>query len=348
MKKIIQITDTTVFVGNEDGSYTEHSLSEFDFPISIGDEIQIFTNNEELLIVPVNEIQKYDTTRARVKKNNNTLILVIIGGVVTIATVLILFFTLYRSDVNLTSILGSSTLEKSIRTPSIPHNEDLSKYTENIDYDKWNHDEYNEGYKIKIKGQVLDVHHDEKGTGFRLAMDGDFNKDLMVYVDKKYYKSTVAENDILTIYGLTKGRTTYETVQGGERTIPIMEGLFYERAHSEVAEQNFTKENLYSQKGIIFERIGNGKFKLTNYTGKELNFSVESIDADGQVLNSFLLSDLDEKLSSGQHKIAEFTSWGDTEALKSGTTVTIEIKARESFTDIYDTFKVSFKLNKDI
>ena len=52
MKKIIKITDTSVFLGQTDGTFMEISIAYFDFPISVGDYVDVYQIGEGYHIMP--------------------------------------------------------------------------------------------------------------------------------------------------------------------------------------------------------------------------------------------------------------------------------------------------------
>lgn len=85
------------------------------------------------------------------------------------------------------------------------------------------------GEKVKIYGKVIQMlAPDDGGTGYeyRIATSaGDYDiwldDDISVFYDIEG-KKKMLEDDFVTVYGEVTGDYTYETVQGGERTVPSL------------------------------------------------------------------------------------------------------------------------------
>lgn len=85
------------------------------------------------------------------------------------------------------------------------------------------------GDKVKIYGKVIQMlAPDDGGTGYeyRIATSaGDYDSwlddDISVFYDIEG-KKKMLEDDFVTVYGEVTGDYTYETVQGGERTVPSL------------------------------------------------------------------------------------------------------------------------------
>ena len=97
-----------------------------------------------------------------------------------------------------------------------------------VDYDQWNHDEVAEKTKIKISGTVLQEQESDGTHTLRVAMNGDYDKVILVQIDSYNYERTIAEDDQITIYGLAMGRQSYTTVFNATKTLPFMIGTMYE------------------------------------------------------------------------------------------------------------------------
>lgn len=76
--------------------------------------------------------------------------------------------------------------------------------------------------KVKFSGKVIQVIEDFGVTDYRFAIDGDY--DRIILVSKLTSSNTtgkrILENDYITIYGVSDGLYTYETVLGAQMTVP--------------------------------------------------------------------------------------------------------------------------------
>lgn len=104
-----------------------------------------------------------------------------------------------------------------------------------VSYDAWNHNEVASGTKVQITGEVIQV---SKGFGQVTLRVATGNSEYLGYIDDVvlvtlsttlYHQTVLAEEDLVTIYGESTGRTTYETVLGANMTLPSMKATFYNR-----------------------------------------------------------------------------------------------------------------------
>lgn len=98
-----------------------------------------------------------------------------------------------------------------------------------VSFDAWNHDEVPLNQKIVITGKVLQNSSSLSGRTLRVAINNDYDKVVLVKIPSSEYKSVLAEEDRVTIYGINEGLTTYTTVLGAENTIPGLKAVFYHR-----------------------------------------------------------------------------------------------------------------------
>ena len=82
-------------------------------------------------------------------------------------------------------------------------------------------DEY-EGKKVKFKGKVIQVLQADGEVDIRLAVNSDYDEILLAYYPPSLVSSRVLEDDIITIYGVSKGLYTYESTMGGHITVPFV------------------------------------------------------------------------------------------------------------------------------
>ena len=79
-----------------------------------------------------------------------------------------------------------------------------------------------EDEKVKFSGKVIQVLEETTTTTLRLAVNSDYDQIILL----KYYpglvSSRVLEDDYITIYGVSEGIYTYESVMGGKITVPLV------------------------------------------------------------------------------------------------------------------------------
>jgi hypothetical protein len=80
-------------------------------------------------------------------------------------------------------------------------------------------DDY-EDKKVKFTGEVIQVVEGDSSTQIRLAIDSDYDKVIYIEYASDIVDSRVLEDDIITIYGVSKGLLSYESTIGGTITIP--------------------------------------------------------------------------------------------------------------------------------
>lgn len=126
------------------------------------------------------------------------------------------------------STKSSSNSSSSVSSkPKITVDKDKSNYGE-VDYNKWNHDEIAVGTKVRIYGKVLQAMEDGKAYTLRVAVNDDYDKIILVSIPSEYNDRVIAEDDHITLYGLAKGRQSYETVFKATKTLPFMVAYMYE------------------------------------------------------------------------------------------------------------------------
>lgn len=95
------------------------------------------------------------------------------------------------------------------------------------DFNTWNHDQLEYGKKVQITGKVLQTLKDGSYYNFRLAIDEDYDKVVLVELSSYEYSDVIAEDDNVTFYGTAEGLTSYESTLGKEVTLPSMDGSKY-------------------------------------------------------------------------------------------------------------------------
>lgn len=240
--KIIKITEDTIYIGYEDGSLKEIAIETCDFEPSIGDYVEVY---EGIVI-------KVDINKNNIEKKNQY------KKIGIIVTLLLLFIIIVISFINTkeqisnnqttssstskqissskkSSSTSSSSLKESSSSssssvpskPKITVDNDKANYGE-VDYNKWNHDEIAVDTKVRVYGKVLQAMEDGKAYTLRVAINDDYDKIILVSIPSEYNNRVIAEDDHITLYGLVKGRQSYETVFKSTKTLPLMVAYMYE------------------------------------------------------------------------------------------------------------------------
>ena len=123
---------------------------------------------------------------------------------------------------------SSSSSSSSVPSkPKITVDNDKANYGE-VDYNKWNHDEIAVDTKVRVYGKVLQAMEDGKAYTLRVAINDDYDKIILVSIPSEYNNRVIAEDDHITLYGLVKGRQSYETIFKSTKTLPLMVAYMYE------------------------------------------------------------------------------------------------------------------------
>ena len=123
---------------------------------------------------------------------------------------------------------SSSSSSSSVPSkPKITVDNDKANYGE-VDYNSWNHDEIALDTKVRVYGKVLQAMEDGKAYTLRVAINDDYDKIILVSIPSEYNNRVIAEDDHITLYGLVKGRQSYETVFKATKTLPLMVTYMYE------------------------------------------------------------------------------------------------------------------------
>ena len=183
--------------------------------------------------------------RKKLKDRNATMVYLIISLLSFIATLIIALIIVSDKDVfpmrkvttESSSQIKTSDYEETTsaseeendvdKLSEIDVDDDKSHYT-NVDYDAWNHDEIENGTKIKINGKVLQELEEDGSHLLRVSINDDYDKIVLVVISDSHYDRVIAEGDQITLYGLSTGRQSYTTVFNSSKTLPSMVALMYE------------------------------------------------------------------------------------------------------------------------
>lgn len=111
--------------------------------------------------------------------------------------------------------------------PKVTVDNDKANYS-GVDYNSWNHDEIAVDTKVRVYGKVLQAMENGKAYTLRVAINDDYDKIILVSIPSEYNNRVIAEDDHITLYGLVKGRQSYETVFKATKTLPLMIAYMYE------------------------------------------------------------------------------------------------------------------------
>ena len=240
--KIIKITEDTAYIGYEDGSLKEIPIESCDFEPSIGDYVEVY---EGIVI-------KVDINKNNIEKKNQYKKIGITVTLLLLFVIIVISFINTKEQISNNQTTSSSTSKqissskKSSSTssssskessssssssvpskPKITVDNDKANYGE-VDYNKWNHDEIAVDTKVRVYGKVLQAMEDGKAYTLRVAINDDYDKIILVSIPSEYNNRVIAEDDHITLYGLVKGRQSYETVFKSTKTLPLMVAYMYE------------------------------------------------------------------------------------------------------------------------
>lgn len=106
---------------------------------------------------------------------------------------------------------------------SVPTEVNIADYNTGVTYDNLaRNPEDTEGQKVTLSGEIAQVIEDEDFSQYRLAIDGDYDKMVLIQIPKELLTSRVLENDLITVYGESLGTIDYESTMGGQITIPAV------------------------------------------------------------------------------------------------------------------------------
>ena len=240
--KIIKITEDTIYIGYEDGSLKEIAIETCDFEPSIGDYVEVY---EGIVI-------KVDINKNNIEKKNQYKKIGIIVTLLLLFVIIVISFINTKEQISNNQTTSSSTSKqissskKSSSTsssslkessssssssvpskPKVTVDNDKANYSE-VDYNSWNHDEIAVDTKVRVYGKVLQAMEDGKAYTLRVAINDDYDKIILVSIPSEYNNRVIAEDDHITLYGLVKGRQSYETVFKSTKTLPLMVAYMYE------------------------------------------------------------------------------------------------------------------------
>ena len=240
--KIIKITEDTAYIGYEDGSLKEIPIESCDFEPSIGDYVEVY---EGIVI-------KVDINKNNIEKKNQYKKIGIIVTLLLLFVIIVISFINTKEQISNNQTTSSSTSKqissskKSSSTsssslkessssssssvpskPKVTVDNDKANYSE-VDYNSWNHDEIAVDTKVRVYGKVLQAMENGKAYTLRVAINDDYDKVILVSIPSEYNNRVIAEDDHITLYGLVKGRQSYETVFKATKTLPLMVAYMYE------------------------------------------------------------------------------------------------------------------------
>lgn len=115
------------------------------------------------------------------------------------------------------------TFDSEIKEDSTPKEVNPADYNTGITYDTLTRtpDEHI-GNKVTLSGEIVQVIEGDDASQYRMAVDQDYDKMVLIEVPTDQLSSRILENDLITIYGVSQGTIDYESTIGGTNTVPAI------------------------------------------------------------------------------------------------------------------------------
>ena len=115
------------------------------------------------------------------------------------------------------------TFDSEIKEDSTPKEVNPADYNTGITYDTLARtpDEHI-GNKVTLSGEIVQVIEGDDASQYRMAVDQDYDKMVLIEVPTDQLSSRILENDLITIYGVSQGTIDYESTIGGTNTVPAI------------------------------------------------------------------------------------------------------------------------------
>ncbi len=115
------------------------------------------------------------------------------------------------------------TFDSEIKEDSTPKEVNPADYNTGITYDTLARtpDEHI-GNKVTLSGEIVQVIEGDDASQYRMAVDQDYDKMVLIEVPADQLSSRILENDLITIYGVSQGTVDYESTIGGTITVPAI------------------------------------------------------------------------------------------------------------------------------
>lgn len=180
---------------------------------------------------------------------------------------------------------GNSDISSGDNTTEKSHSK--KEYLSDVTFEDLNNtpDEFN-GKGIKIKGQIAQV----LGNDLRISINGDIDKTIYAVNQSD---SSVAEGDYVEILGTANGHHTYETVMGGEMTIPFVKiDSISVREGGDISEAVVVVDNDILKLEFIKMTGTELTYKVTNKTDNEITVSMDKIIQNGKQNDIYVYCDV--------------------------------------------------------
>lgn len=115
------------------------------------------------------------------------------------------------------------TFDSEFKEDSTPKEVNPADYNTGITYDTLARtpDEHI-GNKVTLSGEIVQVIEGDDASQYRMAVDQDYDKMVLIEVPTDQLSSRILENDLITIYGVSQGTVDYESTIGGTITVPAI------------------------------------------------------------------------------------------------------------------------------
>ncbi|MFS0962877.1 hypothetical protein [Enterococcus durans] len=115
------------------------------------------------------------------------------------------------------------TFDSEIKEDSTPKEVNPADYNTGITYDTLTRTpDKHIGNKVTLSGEIVQVIEGDDASQYRMAVDQDYDKMVLIEVPTDQLSSRILENDLITIYGVSQGTIDYESTIGGTNTVPAI------------------------------------------------------------------------------------------------------------------------------
>ncbi|EPN3647546.1 hypothetical protein ACTX12_001224 [Enterococcus faecium] len=115
------------------------------------------------------------------------------------------------------------TFDSEIKESSTPKEVNPADYNTGITYDTLTRTpDKHIGNKVTLSGEIVQVIEGDDASQYRMAVDQDYDKMVLIEVPTDQLSSRILENDLITIYGTSQGTIDYESTIGGTNTVPAI------------------------------------------------------------------------------------------------------------------------------
>ena len=192
-------------------------------------------NNLDTSYYNVNSVADQKTSHKKKKKKFGKILISILVIVLVVVVVGFVYMATHEPPVS-DSLSENSTVNSYSNvttTNRLPTREEYMEMCKTVEYkDIERNPSAYEGLDVRFTGQVIQVSEEDDGTTYRICVSkdeyGSYDDPVLVYYEREVGETRVLEDDIVTFYGECRGVYTYESVMGGQITVPAVYALIIE------------------------------------------------------------------------------------------------------------------------